>query len=95
MKRYLTGALVSLLVTACGNGEQFQRDYPDAGSVGEKALQKHCSACHGAPLPSTHSADEWQAVVYRMTQHMMMKSFDPVPGRELDALLAYLRSYGR
>jgi len=34
------------------------------------AFQQTCSRCHSLPDPSQHPADEWPAVVERMTQNM-------------------------
>jgi cytochrome c5 len=41
-------------------------DLPDSGSEGAQTYEKFCSACHGIPSPSAHSATDWPVVLRRM-----------------------------
>jgi cytochrome c5 len=41
-------------------------DLPDPASEGALTFEKYCSACHGIPSPSAHSATDWPVVLRRM-----------------------------
>lgn len=43
------------------------RDLPQPESRGASLLQTYCSQCHNLPGPGRHTADEWRAVLERMT----------------------------
>jgi cytochrome c5 len=41
-------------------------DLPDSSSEAAQTYAKFCSACHGIPNPSSHSATDWPVVLRRM-----------------------------
>lgn len=67
--------------------------YPEPHSTGAKVLKDKCAGCHAAPLPSTHTAQEWQAVLFRMQNHRIMNGLAPLSETENAALLSYLQRH--
>lgn len=69
-------------------------DLPDPGSEGAQTYEKYCSACHGLPNPSTHSATDWPVVLRRMwlrTEGLPAAYTVPVPdARERVVILDYV-----
>ncbi len=69
-------------------------DLPDPGSEGAQTLGKYCSACHGIPSPSAHSATDWPVVLRRMwlrTEGLPSGYTVPVPdARERVVILNYV-----
>lgn len=45
-------------------------ELPDPASAGAKAYGMYCMQCHDLPQPSMHTADEWRAVLTRMSDHI-------------------------
>ncbi len=43
---------------------------PEPESRGAKALGLYCVQCHELPIPSMHTAQEWEAILARMRGHM-------------------------
>jgi cytochrome c5 len=44
-------------------------DLPDANTRGATVLTLYCAQCHDLPTPYMHTADEWPAILQRMSQH--------------------------
>ena len=69
-------------------------DLPEPGSEGALSLEKYCSACHGIPSPSAHSATDWPVVLRRMwlrTEGLPATYAVPVPDvRERVVILNYV-----
>lgn len=87
--------LVLLLLVACSNKSSdatVTSQLPDGQSVGAKVMKKYCASCHAPPLPSSHPADEWPNVVYRMEHHRLMKGLDGMSSTERESLLSYLEN---
>jgi len=84
------------LLTACDNSaapDSITHVIPDAGSTGGKLLKEFCSACHGAPRPASHKADEWQNIVLRMQNHRIKKAYKPLSETEMQDLVSYLQKH--
>jgi cytochrome c5 len=57
------------------------------------AFQQTCSRCHSLPDPGQHTADEWPAVVKRMTQNMT-KMGKSVPDKTtLGEIISFLQRH--
>jgi len=69
-------------------------ELPDPGSEGALSLEQYCSACHGIPSPSAHSATDWPVVLRRMwlrTEGLPATYAVPVPdARERVIILNYV-----
>ncbi|MBE0591771.1 MAG: hypothetical protein IH616_05150 [Gemmatimonadales bacterium] len=69
-------------------------ELPDPGSDGAQTYEKYCSACHGIPTPSSHSATDWPVVLRRMwlrTEGLPAGYTVPVPdARERVLILDYV-----
>ncbi|MFZ5594421.1 MAG: hypothetical protein ACOY4D_09240 [Pseudomonadota bacterium] len=48
-------------------------DLPDAGSRGAAALTTYCVQCHDLPNPAMHTPDEWQTILARMEEHIVIR----------------------
>ncbi len=76
-------------------------DLPEAGGHGATLLTIYCVQCHDLPNPAMHTADEWQAVLDRMENHIRgrrggMLSRVAMPSkRDWDDLRDYLARYGQ
>ncbi len=68
---------------------------PEPGSPGAQILKRYCGDCHGPPSPHAHRSDEWANVIYRMQNHRVMRAMNPVPEKEYQQLLAYLKKHAR
>jgi len=69
--------------------------YEDLNTPAGKLFDATCSQCHGLPDPKQHTADEWPAVVQRMTRNMELMD-RPVPDRgALETVLGYLQKHTR
>jgi cytochrome c5 len=95
-RRVESGLIVLLLLAGCTSGETGMQaaTLPDPGSPGAVLVMTNCTACHGAPMPSSHPAKEWPAVVARMQNWRVTKGFDAIPGKDVKPLLDYLESHG-
>lgn len=88
--------LLCLGLAGCGvqpSGLVSEINYPEPESAGAKLLISRCSACHGAPSPTTHSAEVWPGVVNRMQTRLTMKAYDPLTEDELEILTTYLQKH--
>lgn len=69
--------------------------YEDLDTPAGKLFDDTCSQCHVLPDPRQHTADEWPAVVQRMTRNMELMG-RPVPDRgALETVLVYLQKHAR
>jgi len=77
---------------------------PDAQSDGAKLLQRYCTQCHSLPGPGRHTAEEWPAVLQRMSERMdhmsggfmsMMGSIDAPSSAERRTLRDYLQGHAQ
>jgi mono/diheme cytochrome c family protein len=50
------------------------QDLPQPESQGASLMQTYCAQCHALPGPGRHTADEWRAVLDRMTLLMDVSS---------------------
>lgn len=77
-------------------------DLPEPESRGARLLVRYCQPCHALPSPRMHAAEEWPAILARMTARMRhmegmgMMMMDrvraPTPEEE-SALLEYLETF--
>lgn len=44
-------------------------DLPDANARGATVLTLYCTQCHDLPTPYMHTANEWPAILQRMSRH--------------------------
>lgn len=74
---------------------------PDSAGDEILLLGRYCTQCHFAPGPGQHTAEEWSEVVSRMDVLMkttarfggLVRKVEVPDQQELDALVAYLRTY--
>ncbi|MDX1251667.1 MAG: hypothetical protein IDH49_05335 [Gammaproteobacteria bacterium] len=48
-------------------------DLPDANSRGAAALTTYCVQCHELPNPAMHTTGEWQTILARMEEHIVIR----------------------
>lgn len=65
-------------------------DLPNPKTTGAQAFSKNCSQCHALPSPSTHTAQEWPAVIDRMKAYMSAQNASEFDKDELEELTEYL-----
>jgi len=69
-------------------------DLPDPPSEGAQAMGQFCTACHGLPAPTFHSATDWPSVLRRMWLRMELLPAGlrvPVPSeQQRQAILNYV-----
>ena len=69
--------------------------YGDLNTPAGKLFNAVCSQCHDLPDPKQHAAEEWPAVVQRMTRNMELMG-KPVPDlAALDMILGFLQKHAR
>lgn len=82
------------LLPGCGNQTPPSgQSYPEPESKGAQLLLEKCSACHGAPLPSSHVASVWPSVLERMQMRMTTKGQQALRPDEIGVLLDYLQRH--
>ncbi len=86
-----------LVLQGCGapSAGQAKADLVDPDSEGAQLLQEYCSDCHAPPPPSTHLADEWDNVVYRMQEHRRMNAYSMMDAEQVEVLTNYLKQYAK
>lgn len=95
LKIGLIGSAV-LILAACGSGELPQsKPLPDPESVGGQLMKVHCASCHAPPQPDTHVAKEWPNVIYRMSEKLRLKGYQPMTQEEIQSLVAYLQKHAK
>lgn len=50
-----------------------------------------CSRCHALPDPTTHTLQEWENVVERMSKNMTNLGMDPLEPEHREDIMAYLK----
>lgn len=79
---------------------------PDPNAPGASLLARYCSQCHNLPGPGLHTAQEWPAVIQRMSRRMRMMSGRGMMGMmmggvespddaELQVIVRYLQAYAQ
>lgn len=88
--------VAALAVAGCSSGgnEVAVKAIPDQDSPGARILLANCTQCHGAPMPSVHTAREWVAVVGRMQNWRTTKGMGPIPDKDEAELISYLQAHG-
>jgi len=93
-----------LLLLALLSGSCFASDYqPTAGATGAKIFSDACAACHGANgegkfgvflglVGSTLKPMDMNKIIQQ--GGTIMPAFKNIQGKELDALVAHVRSFG-
>lgn len=69
--------------------------YEDLDTPAGKLFDATCSQCHALPDPKQHTADEWPAVVQRMTQNMESMGKSALDREALETILGYLQKHAR
>jgi len=76
----------------CNNGPaEEQRHYPEEGTPQANLYMTKCGQCHGAPLPTAHTANVWPSVLDRMQVHIKANNVAPVSREEMSIILGYLQ----
>ncbi|HGX93742.1 MAG TPA: hypothetical protein ENK35_10550 [Candidatus Tenderia sp.] len=98
-KKLWVGSFFALVMVLQGCGapsaEHAKVELVDPDSPGAQLLQEYCSDCHAPPPPSTHLADEWDNVVYRMQERRRMKAYSMMDEEQLAVLMSYLKQYAK
>ena len=76
-------------------------DLPDANARGATVLTLYCTQCHDLPTPYMHTANEWPAILQRMSKHTqdirrgsgMMTHIMMPPEKDWNILQAYLTEH--
>jgi hypothetical protein len=69
--------------------------YDDLDTPASRAFQSACSRCHALPDPKRHTADEWPAVVERMTRNMQTMGKSVPEKATLQDIVAYLQRHAK
>jgi hypothetical protein len=86
----MTAIVVSTL--GCGNRPAEQpRHYPEPDSPQAALYLAKCGQCHGAPMPSAHTANVWPSILDRMQIHIKANNASPVSREEMSIILGYLQ----
>lgn len=95
MARFALFVLV-LFLSACDLPQATSKvELPDPQSEGAQFVQKFCSDCHAPPSPSTHTAEEWPNIIYRMQERRRMKAFVLIGEHEQAVMLKYLQQHAK
>lgn len=89
--------LFSLLLAGCGEETAGPQAAPQPldDSPGAKVMRKYCSSCHAPPKTTTHPAEEWPNVVYRMSERLRLRGYHPMSGEETELLVSYLQEHAK
>lgn len=89
---FLLVMMFFLLGYGCGNSPaEKPRHYPEEGTPQANLYLAKCGQCHGAPLPSAHTANVWPSVLDRMQVHIKSNNVAPVSREEMSIILGYLQ----
>jgi mono/diheme cytochrome c family protein len=78
-------------LTACAGYSPVDEPRQRTAYTGEQIYQRACSACHGRPSPSRHTADEWPAVVTRMRENIRKANMIDLTDAQADSVTTYLQ----
>jgi hypothetical protein len=88
------GLFMGIMVAGCGNDQdELPKNYPDQGTPQATLYVEKCGQCHGAPLPSVHSANIWPSVLDRMQGRMKTNHVSPLTRQEMSIILGYLQQH--
>jgi len=88
--------LCVFVLSACDTNSQTTiAQYPEQQSQGFKVFSKQCSSCHRPPMPSTHTAHEWEMVLFRMQKHRQQRGLTVLNEIEKKDILAYLKRHSQ
>lgn len=84
----LAGALFAALPASAA-------DLPDPHSQGSVLVMGYCTECHGAPMPTSHTAVEWPQVVARMQNWRITKGVGEIPKKDVEPIIDYLKRHAK
>jgi hypothetical protein len=89
---FLIWTILGLLVYGCGSDQAAQpTHYPEEGTPQAVLYIAKCGQCHGAPLPTAHTASVWPGVLDRMQVHIQASNVARVSREEMSIILGYLQ----
>lgn len=68
---------------------------PDPDSSGAQLLATRCVECHAMPDPASHTAENWPAVLRRMSGLSAARFMPALTAGQAQTLEAYLRTHAR